>query len=201
VPYHSQWGQDKWLEENVFQGRRNGVFVEIGAYDGVHHSNTLFFEEERDWTGLLIEAHPDFRDRLASNRPKAKHLFAAITDHSGLCQEFVCCGEEGWSGIGHFFSESHRSRVDHRGWKYGNVLAETLENALKDYPRIDYLSIDVEGAEAAIFASFPFAWWHIECISAENNEQDDQVSAILEMHGYKRIGKCENDDIYRLGGL
>jgi hypothetical protein len=56
--YHSEHGQDRWLNENIFKGRRNGVFVEFGALDGIYTSNSLFFERELGWTGVLIEADP-----------------------------------------------------------------------------------------------------------------------------------------------
>ena len=33
MTYYSEHGQDRWLDENVFRGKRNGVFVELGALD------------------------------------------------------------------------------------------------------------------------------------------------------------------------
>ena len=35
-----------------------GTYVEIGGSNGVHASNTLFFEQHLDWTGVLIEPTP-----------------------------------------------------------------------------------------------------------------------------------------------
>ena len=35
-----------------------GVFIEAGAYNGEEYSNTLYFEKELDWTGLLVEPDP-----------------------------------------------------------------------------------------------------------------------------------------------
>ena len=43
--YKSQYGQDRILNEYIFHDKRNGVFIDIGAYDGVHYSNTYFFEK------------------------------------------------------------------------------------------------------------------------------------------------------------
>jgi len=49
--------------------RRDGFFVECGAFRGEHYSDTLFFELKRNWTGILIEAHPDYhREILTKNR-------------------------------------------------------------------------------------------------------------------------------------
>jgi hypothetical protein len=44
--YYSQVDQDRILNEEVFCGMRNGVFVDVGAHDGISLSNTLMFERE-----------------------------------------------------------------------------------------------------------------------------------------------------------
>ena len=64
--FFSQAGQDAYLDERVFKGKRDGVFVEIGGYDGVTGSNCLFFELIRGWTGLLIEPSPTYFAKAAS---------------------------------------------------------------------------------------------------------------------------------------
>ena len=52
----SQQGQDMFLDRVIFKSRvRNGFFIEAGADDLLKDSNTLFFELERDWTGILVE--------------------------------------------------------------------------------------------------------------------------------------------------
>ena len=53
--FHSQYNQDKYLETNIFKGFQNGFFVDVGAHDGKSLNNTLFFEENNNWTGINIE--------------------------------------------------------------------------------------------------------------------------------------------------
>jgi len=36
----------------------NGYFVELGANNGVHQSNTLYFEKYRGWRGGIDRANP-----------------------------------------------------------------------------------------------------------------------------------------------
>ena len=64
---YSQYGQDQWLWDNFFNNKNTGIFLEVGALDGLHCSNTLFFEE-KGWTGLCIEASPITFKRLEYNR-------------------------------------------------------------------------------------------------------------------------------------
>ena len=43
--YYSQSGEDEFLNENYFKNKRDGVYIELGALDGVLYSNTKFFED------------------------------------------------------------------------------------------------------------------------------------------------------------
>ena len=53
----------------LFRGKKNGFFIEAGAFDGQVFSNTLLLEMYYNWTGLLIEPNPKaFQELLAKNR-------------------------------------------------------------------------------------------------------------------------------------
>jgi len=41
--FYSQYNQDRSLENCIFKGHKNGIFMDIGAHDGVDLNNTLFF--------------------------------------------------------------------------------------------------------------------------------------------------------------
>lgn len=43
MTFYSQDKQDYNLEKYVFKGYKNGIFVDVGAYDGKDINNTLFF--------------------------------------------------------------------------------------------------------------------------------------------------------------
>ena len=53
--------------------------MECGAFDGEKHSNTLFFERERKWTGLLIEADPVYYRHLEHKKRKAFSINACLS--------------------------------------------------------------------------------------------------------------------------
>ena len=62
--YYSQSGEDKIMYEKFLNKIQNGVFLEMGACDGVLYSNTLFLEKTCGWTGILIEPHPNQFEKL-----------------------------------------------------------------------------------------------------------------------------------------
>ena len=55
---HSEYQQDLFLDKFIFKGLRNGFFIEAGADDFMLASNSLYFEEKYNWTGLLVEPVP-----------------------------------------------------------------------------------------------------------------------------------------------
>merc|ERR1711970_280298 len=60
-----QFGQvDQLLK--LFNNKENGFFIEAGAYDGEHISNTLYLETQLGWTGLLVEANTEIFKVLRS---------------------------------------------------------------------------------------------------------------------------------------
>lgn len=66
--YHSKYRQDEILNTLFFNNKTNGVFVDIGAFDGVHDSDTFFYENVLGWTGLCLEIIPSTFERLKDNR-------------------------------------------------------------------------------------------------------------------------------------
>ena len=56
---------------------RGGTYVEIGGSNGVHASNTLFFEQHLNWSGVLIEPTPCGRCVLPHTRPRDLTINAA----------------------------------------------------------------------------------------------------------------------------
>src|SRR5277367_874876 len=87
MKFHSQCGQDQFLFENFFRGKRGGTFVDVGAYDGETFSNTLFFERHMGWNGLCIEPLPDAHAKLAATR-RARCISVCVSDFEGEA-EFV----------------------------------------------------------------------------------------------------------------
>ena len=57
----------------------NGYFVELGANNGVNQSNTLHFELEKNWSGVLIEPTPHNYLECCKNRRPENHIFCNAT--------------------------------------------------------------------------------------------------------------------------
>ena len=64
---YAQFGQDRLLYD-FFEGKTNGTFVDIGAGEAIHYSNTYGLESQFGWTGVLVELDPIRRKDLQENR-------------------------------------------------------------------------------------------------------------------------------------
>ena len=81
--YKGQEGQDKWVNEHIFHGRRNGVFVDLGCYDGVTYSNTWYFERVLNWSGVCVEPNPEVFARISIDARRESGVQAAISNANG----------------------------------------------------------------------------------------------------------------------
>lgn len=189
--YYSEVGQDKFLEENIFKGFKNGFFIDIGAYDGKIYSNTLFFEETNGWTGINIEPIKNMFDKLIKNRPNCINLNVAVSNQNGIA-DFVnmdnaqSFGIDMWSGLLNTYDErdhkrNHKEDPNPDHTKIIKVKTRKLEDILDEYniKRIHYLSIDVESAEFEVIKSIEFKKVFIDVINFENN-YDDRSKPIVD---------------------
>lgn len=204
MKFYSQYGQDKWLYENLFKSINDGTFIEVGADDGVDKSNTLVFEN-LGWTGICIEPSPERFKLLQSNR-KCECLNVAIANKETVVDFLDIRGwGKGLSGIIDSYSKQHNARIKHemghkdnKGHNIIKVETKKLSNILEDHKinKIDFCSIDVEGSELDVLKSIDLYKTNISVIMIENNYNDRSAGDYLINEGYELLKKIEIDDIY-----
>jgi FkbM family methyltransferase len=185
--FHSQDNQDFFLETHIFKGYKNGCFVDVGAHDGISINNTLYFEKNNNWCGINIEPIKTVFDRLVINRPNNINLNCAVCNNDGET-EFLCNTgyTEMISGIKDNFDIRHLYRLQYENEQHGSrtelikVQTKKLETILNEnnISHINYLSIDVEGAEFEVIKSINFDKVFIDVIGFENNYHDVSVPII-----------------------
>ena len=112
-PYASQAGQDLVIDR-IFKQKTGGTYIDVGAYDGVTGSNTMYFERWRDWTGVLVEPVAEQRAKAEKMR-KAPCMPYAVADKKGTA-EFMAVTE---------------------GYTQMSGLIETYDKAMLDRVRAD----------------------------------------------------------------
>lgn len=152
MTWYSQAGQDEWVHSIVGDA---GFFVDVGAYDGVEHSNT-FALEQRGWTGVCIEPNVQVFGTL--------HTMRSVT--AGGRSACVCAAMSDRTGDLRMTGD----RIDGHGQTY--VKSMRLDDLLErlNAPAIDYLSIDTEGHDLAVLQGMDFDRWTVRLITVEHNE-------------------------------
>jgi FkbM family methyltransferase len=207
--YYSQFQQDQILNNVFFKNNKNGVFVDVGAHDGVSISNSLFFEKELNWTGICVEPIPKVFEKLKNNR-KCICLETAVGNETGTVSFTLNTGyTEMLSGITKLYDPLHVQRINREisqfsgGTTQIQVSIRKLSDVFEEHniKVIDYLSIDTEGAELEIIKGINFNNVHINVIGYEANYRGSpehlETRKILENNGFKFTGNIHCDDIYQ----
>ena len=186
----SQMGQSKKIDA-MLSSQRDGFFVEAGAFDGESLSNSLFFELERNWTGLLIEPVPTLHQSIVSRRRHCYSINACIAEKKPTVAKFKVF--DVYSGRENDMSQFHLARINFFDTASQRQTAfipcfslNTIMRAL-NRTRIDYFSLDVEGAEIHILKAIDYKNLDIRSFSIEwssSNETMPLIKSLLASNNY-----------------
>ena len=74
---------EELLIRYFFQDRRDGFFLDVGSAWADRQSTTYYLEKHLGWTGVAIDALPEYRPAWEKTRPNAKFFSYAVSDTSG----------------------------------------------------------------------------------------------------------------------
>jgi FkbM family methyltransferase len=165
--------------------KKNGLFVEVGACDGLTHSNTYWLEKHRYWSGILCEPASFWHKELFQNRPNC------ILEKRPIFSEPKKIIYFNTQAGGRSFIQKETEP------KKENVI--TLEsislNQLfldNNLSKIDYLSIDTEGSEFEILKNLDFNKFRPCVITIEHNYEKikrNKIFDLLTKNNYLRVFK------------
>ena len=203
MQFYSQVSQDRFVFEWFFRGKRNGVFVDVGAYDGEKFSNTLFFERHMGWTGLCVEPQAAAFAKLTAGR-RAVCEQVCVSDFEGdanFVESDAGIDEGMLSGLQKSFDPRHVERLKTVSTKTvtHKVPVVRLSSLLEKHglTDIDYCSIDVEGGELAILKELDFEKFRIAVLTIENNYDDERIPKLMADKGYDLFAKLEQDYVFK----
>ena len=183
----SQIMQDLWVLFELSE-RRGGYFVEFGATNGVTLSNTHLLEKQLGWTGILAEPNPAFHARLS--RERSCHIcHAAVHARSGTAP-FLCTEKPAFSRLADVRPDDIFEREGRRSVRTSTRVQTISLNDLLDThsapDRIDYVSIDTEGAELDVLSTFDFDRRRVSLFTVEHNFTPERsgIQALMVANGY-----------------
>lgn len=185
MDYRHDLGNDRWIVEKVFPGLQGGFFIEAGAVNGIGGSATYVLERALGWTGILVEVIPPYFARLAEWRQASRRDNRALWHTSGATLDFSWFPERaGRSGLTDTNPGRKKLLGEDTEEEILKVRTVTLADLLAAHaapPVIDYLCLDIEGAEQQVLGAFDFHGPHkIRALSIEGHRCD----AIMQAAGY-----------------
>lgn len=203
--FYGQYEQDRYLYENVFHNKKNGVFIEFGALDGIRFSNTYFFEKNFGWSGICAEPNPVLFPKLKQNR-NCICIDGCISDTPGIKEFFLIHGYGvGLSGLIEKYTESRVEILKEEIAPYQSTY-ETIKvpcyrfnDVLNKYgiSHVDFMSIDIEGGEYDILKSIDFERFTIDVICVEVHYKDGKIKSFLKQKGYSHLVDIGVDELYK----
>jgi FkbM family methyltransferase len=184
-----------------------GMFLDIGANDGVTFSNTRALVE-LGWAGVYVEPGSAALTKLTENIPDARawrrnvrgwlrYIQVAVSDKDGVADFHE-------SDADSRFMLSSLATEQTRKWgcyDFATVTVETVtvETLLKraDLSRVDFLSIDAEGSDLVIFRQFNLSALGVRVCCVEHNGSDlAPFDTHAAAHGMRRIFNNAANCIY-----
>lgn len=198
--HYSQVGQDAAIDD-ILKQKRNGFFIEVGAYDGVSLSNSLFFELNRGWTGLLIEANPRaYRELIQKDRHAwTTGACISLSNQVELNVDFLAHGMLGGYKTDRFTAGGALDEESKTNPYVYSVKANCFPLGVMldaiGVRKVDMFSLDVEGAELAVLKSIDFSTYEISLIVVEENGNGHALTEFMQSKGYRVHSYVGGSDI------
>jgi len=180
--WFSQVRQDE-IVSGLLRGKRNGYFVDLASNDAVRISNTYALESNWGWTGLCIEPNPIYWSSL-SYRINCRVVGAVVGNGTMDEVRFKFPNRMPARGGIVGFDNKVPSRFQEDATRYTVSLAEIFKR-FGAPPVLDYLSLDVEGAEYYVLQNFPFESYRFNVMTIERPQA--RLASLLEQHGYSML--------------
>ena len=185
---------------SVFNKKKDkGFYVDIGAHHPIQRNNTnLLFQ--KGWEGINVDVNEFSIDLFNFLRPNDLNLLAAISDSEGEVsfyyqKKFSQLNTTDKKIANEHFQGNFKERV-----VKCQTIQSILDNSKYKNKKIDFLNIDVEGAEFKVLKTLNFEIYSPSLICIEilgyremNSMQKeieikkDQIYQFLEKKGYTKV--------------
>ncbi len=176
-----------------FDRAKTGYYIEVGANEPKRSSQTWMLEQT-GWTGLLIEPNPDLCDLLRKERPKSTVVQAAAAGAADVGKAKFHIAKN------NLHSSLSGGNVDFNPdiLRVIEVDVLTLDSIIQNNasPKIDFLSIDVEGHQLAVLKGIDFKKHAPRLVMIEDHLTSYQTHLFMGTVGYRLVKRTGLNNWY-----
>ncbi|MDA9631111.1 FkbM family methyltransferase [Candidatus Pelagibacter sp.] len=173
---YSMDGEDLFIK-NYFKGKKNGFYIDVGCYHPIHRNNTHLLHMQ-NWSGINIDTSQFSIDIFKYMRPKDLNYHCAISDKNENIKLFY---QKELSQLS-TTEEEQAKKVFQGSINEKKIKAFTLDEILSrdkyEDSKIDFLDIDVEGADLKAIKGLSFDKFQPELVCIEIHEKEVKQSKI-----------------------
>jgi FkbM family methyltransferase len=187
-PLYSQEYEESIIRD-FFGDRTNGFFLDVGAAWPIRNSNTYYLEHHLGWTGIAVDALREYGPAWEETRPRSRFYSFLVTDRAGTVEPFFRSEQ---TGVSSYKRESASGPTGKAAFEEIEVPSITLDLLLEQngVSRVDFVSMDIEGAELMALAGFDIDRFRPElvCIEAKPANRPG-IFEYFDSHGYERVAR------------
>ena len=181
-------GEDLAIDQYI-EKKEKGFYVDIGAHHPIHRNNTqLLFN--RGWEGINIDVNQFSIDLFNFLRPDDLNLLTAISDQEG---EITFYYQKKFSQLNttdkKIAHEHFNGNFNERLVKCQSIHNILINSKYKEV-KIDFLNIDIEGAEMKVLRTLNFEIYDPKLICIE-------ILGYRDLDSKEREIRIKDDEIYR----
>ena len=169
---------------NYFKDKKNGFYVDVGCYHPIHRNNTYLLHK-KNWSGINIDTSQFSIDLFNHMRPKDLNYNYAISNRNEIIKLFY---QKELSQLS--TTERDQAETVFQGnIKEKEIQAFTLDEILNrdkyKNTKIDFLDIDVEGADLKVLEGLSFDKFKPELVCVEIHAKEIKQSDIYKFMANK----------------
>ena len=162
---------------NYFKDKKNGFYVDVGCYHPTHRNNTYLLHKQ-SWSGVNIDTSEFSIDLFNHMRPKDLNYNCAISNRNEIIKLFY---QKELSQLSTTVRDQAKT-VFQGNIKEKEIQAFTLDEILSEGKfknnKIDFLDIDVEGADLKVLEGLSFDIYKPELVCIEIHAKEIKQSDI-----------------------
>jgi FkbM family methyltransferase len=202
-------GEDIFIN-NFFKNKKNGIYLDVGAYHPLDGSNTYLLFKKKNWQGINIDVSPLSTELFRRSRKLDLNINSAISNKKGIVKVYFRKKINMLNTLDKKFAKAQFKNGFQEKRIRSNTLNNILSNSKYKNKKIDFFNLDVEGHELQVLKSIDLKKYKpvLICVEIHNQEEmfnynknyikKNLVNKFLLRHKYSIVWSNKFSYIYKL---